>query len=231
MDQALCIAATAYCAARMALVAKALAALGTRVTWVWTGEADDRAEAVHLGLPADTADGLPECDLENALVVIAHANDFTLAFAETAASAGAPILAVDAGARAFVDDRAARELDRRASFHLCATAHQRDNLRRDGISVQRALVIGCGLAATAQRLAGSARSDTVALWLLGEHDRQALRAAAEAVAEEVSLAVVHCSSLRELSGARAVVTDSDAAAVFACALGIPCVTVAWHTSR
>ncbi|MEQ1634569.1 MAG: DegT/DnrJ/EryC1/StrS family aminotransferase, partial [Planctomycetota bacterium] len=32
-------------------------------------------------------------------------------------------------------------------------------------------------------------------------------------------------------GARAVVTDSDAAAVFACALGIPCVTVAWHTSR
>ena len=231
MDLALCILATPACAARTAPVAAALAATGRRVAWTWLGSPERRDEAVRFGMPRDAADAAPTAIDANTLVTIARADERTIAFAATAAQLGARILRVDAGTRSFVNDRAARELDRRAHLHLCATSHQRDNLRRDGIATVHAIVAGCGLASMAQRHAGAGSRDVVALLLRGERDLDALRESVARVASARGLDVSHCASPMDLPGARAVVTDCSDAATFACALGIPCVTVAWHTTR
>ena len=215
----------------MAPVAAALAAAGRRVEWTWLGSHEQRDEAIRFGMPCDAADTAPKANPSGTLFAIAHADERTLALAETASAFGARILRVDAGARSFTDDRAARELDRRAEFHLCATSHQRDNLRRDGIATVRAIVAGCGLASMAQRHAGAEARDVVALLLRGERDLDALGESVARVAGARGLDVSQCASPMELPGARAVVTDFDDAATFACALGIPCVTVAWHTAR
>ncbi len=231
MDLALCIPATPACAARMAPVAAALAAAGRRVEWTWLGSREQRDEAIRFGMPCDAADTAPKAMPSGALFAVAHADERTLALAANAAAHGARILRCDAGARSFTDDRAARELDRRAEFHLCATSHQRDNLRRDGIATVRAIVAGCGLASMAQRHAGAGSRDDVALLLRGERDLDAMREAVARVASFRGLDLAHCASPMDLPGARAVVTDCGDAATFACALGIPCVTVAWQTAR
>ncbi len=215
----------------MAPVAAALAAIGRRVAWVFVGSAAQRAAAILLGMPPDAAPAPPKESFAGALIAIAHADEGTLALAAAMATSGARILRVDAGARAFVDDRASRELDRRADFLLCATSLQRDNLRRDGIDVRRTLLAGCGLAAAAQRLISKRESRVVALLLHGKQDRDALRQAISLVAAARGLRVFDCGDLADLVGATAVVTDCDDAATFACALGAPCTTVAWQTAR
>lgn len=182
-------------------------------------------------MPEDATDKAPECGSAEVLLVVARADERTLALAEAAAATGYRVLRVDAGARSFVNDRAARELDRRADFHLCATSMQRDNLRRDGFATNRTLVSGCGLAASASRRTGTAPRDAVALLLRGARDRDALRESVARAAYARGLEVTACDEWPQIAGARAVVTDSDDAATFACALGIPCVMVAWQTAR
>ncbi len=228
MEPVLCLPATPACVARIAPVAAALASRGHRVSWSWLGEDSDREAAIALGLPRDATQREPE---RGSLAVVAHASDRTLAHAETLRAFGGRIVRVDAGARTFMNDRAARELDRRADALLCATPTQRDNLRRDGIAVTRAIVSGCGLHATAAAWQRHGERATVALLLSDGPDHDAIRSAIAAVAHAHGIDVEEPKSLQQISGARAVVTDRDDAQVVACALRIACVVAQTFTAR
>ena len=228
MKPVLCIPATPACVARIAPVAAALATRGHRVTWSWEGADSDRAAAIAFGLPQDAT---PHAHERGSIAVLAHASERTLALAETLAAFGCCILRVDAGARTFAHDRAARELDRRADVLLCATSTQRDNLRRDGIAIARAIVIGCGLHATASAWPQTSERATVALLLSEGPDQDFIRNALSAVAHAHGLDVEEPKSLQQIAGARAVVTDRDDAQVVACAMRVPCVVAKAFTAR
>lgn len=209
----------------------ALAGLGWRIAWLWAGDAASRDEALALGLPPD-APVAPAADFSQAdVLAVAHADLAALACAETFAAMGRRIVRVGAGARAFVDDRAARELDRRSHVLLCATDAQRENLRRDGIGHLGALVAGCGIAAAGRALRTTASRPEVALWLDGEWDRDRILAAVQDAAQAHGLQVQERRAPRDLAGAVAVVTDRDHVQALACGMQIPCVTAAHHTAR
>lgn len=220
---------TPACAARLSPLAAAAADEGLAVRWAWFGSANEREAAEALGLPTEAGTGFDALSSNCAFVAVAGHDERTLATAETAVAFGARLVRVDAGARAFADDRFAAAVDRAAHVLLCATTHQRENLRREGLPLHATHVAGCGLAHAAAAWTRP-RGARVALFVDGP-DAAEIAQALLPIATARDLELSPANALQDLAGARAVVTDRDDAQVAAAALAIPCVTAAYVTAR
>ncbi|MFM1871199.1 MAG: hypothetical protein RL398_621 [Planctomycetota bacterium] len=162
----------------------AAAALAARP--VWLGGDALRPVAVSLGLPADAPDRAV-LDAATTVLLVGHGSAMQT-FGLAARHSGARLVRWNAGQRSH-DPTHKEEAERRLTDHLahrwlCASPHQRDELRREGLADDAIGVVGSLWPAAV----GSASPQRHGLWLALEHrrsvhDREALAALLRRIAD------------------------------------------------
>ncbi len=145
---------------------------GCTVRFCWLGSATERHAAQELGLPGEAAaDASPQ---PGEVILLAGHGRAVQTWALQARHAGAVLVRWNAGQRAH-DAAQAEDADRRLCDHLahgwlCASDHQRDELRREGFDDARIAVVG---SLVPQALAGLPACERGApfAWLALEHRR------------------------------------------------------------